>query len=237
MTQDEGRRSGHSGESGSGSLVTEQVKQGTQQAVQQTQHAAGKVTENAKEGAVSYADSQKQTAAQTLRSVAEALHETGGTLDSKNQAPLGKYASTAGDKVEGFAGYLEHTTVQDLIRDAEDFARQHSTAFLGGAAALGIAAARFIKASSPSTGGSSSHRARNYSSDGHQGSDYGYNQNRLAPESSFASGAPYGDAEMTGTPSSVSRTPTSGLADEVELPDATVFNADLATETTDGTTR
>ena len=57
------------------------------------------------------------------------------------------------------------------------------------------------------------------------------------PTTSFASGAPYGDAEMTGTPSSLNSVSTTATVDEVELPDATVFNADLATETTDGTTR
>ena len=236
MTQDQGRTSGYSGDGGSGNIVTEQVKQGTQQAVQQTQEVAGQVTESAKQGAVSYADSQKQTATQGLHSVAEALHETGSTLQSKNQAPLGKYANTAGDKVEGFAGYLEQTTVQDLIRDAEDFARQHSTIFLGGAVALGVAAARFIKASSPSNSGSS-YGSGTYASGGYRGNNYGYGQSQLGADTSFASGTPYGDAEMTATPSSLNSVSTTAVVDEVELPDATVFNADLATETTDGTIR
>lgn len=233
MTQDQGRTSG---DTGSGNLVTEQVKQGTQQAVQQTQQAAGQVTESAKQGAVSYADSQKQTATQGLHSVADALRDTGSNLQSKNQAPLGKYANTAADKVEGFAGYLEQTPVQNLIRDAEEFARQHSTLFLGGAMALGVAAARFIKASSSSQGGSSGSGSGTYSSSSYGGNSYGYSQSQLGANSPYASGTPYIDMEMSGTPSTFSRTPTTGLADEVELPDATVFNADLATETTDGTT-
>jgi len=237
MTKEEDRTSGYSGDAGSGNLVTEQVKQGTQQAVQQTQQAAGQMTESAKQGAVSYADSQKQSATQGLHSVADALRETGSTLHDKNQAPLGNYANTAADKVEGFAGYLEQTPIQDLIRDAEDFARQHSTAFLGGAVALGFAAARFIKASTPSRGGSASYDSGTYSSGSYGGNGSGYGQGQLGDQSSYASGAPYSDTEITGTPSSFGRTSTSGLADEVELPDATVFNADLATETTDGTTR
>lgn len=234
MTQEEDRTSSYSGDAGTGSLVTEQVKQGTQQAVQQTQQAAGQMTESAKQGAVSYADSQKQSATQGLHSVADALRETGSALHDKNQAPLGNYANTAADKVEGFAGYLEQTPIQALIRDAEDFARQHSTVFLGGAVALGIAAARFIKASSPSRGGSS---YGNYYSGSYGGNGYGRGQSQLGAQSAYASGAPYSDTEITGTPSSFGRTSTTGLADEVELPDATVFNADLATETTDGTTR
>jgi hypothetical protein len=229
---DQHSMSGYSGESGKGSLMTEQVKQGTQQAVQQTQHAAGQVTETAKEGAFSYADSQKNTAMQSLRSVADALHETGRSLQDKNQAPIAGYANKAADQVQGFAEYLEQSTVQDLIRDTEDFARQHSALFLGGALAIGFAAARFIKASSPRSGTSSENRSGTFGD-----SSYGDSQSGLGAGSSYASSAPYGDAGVTVTPSTLNRASTTGLADEVELPDATVFNADLETETTDGTSR
>lgn len=237
MDQNQGKRSEYSGESGTGSLVTEQVKQGTQQAVQQTQQAAGQVTDSAKKGAVSYADSQKQTATHGLHSVADALHETGKTLQSKDQGPMAKYANKAADQVEGFAGYLEQTPVQELIRDAEDYARRHSTLFLGGAVAIGLAAARFIKASSPGAGGSSTYGSGSYGSGNRGNSSYGSGQSQLGSGSSYASSAPYSDAGVSGTPSTVNHASSTGLTDEVELPDATVFNAELGTERTDGTAR
>lgn len=239
MTQDQSKTSGYSADSGTGSLVTEQVKQTGQQAVQQTQQVAGQVTESAKKNAVSYADSQKQTAKQYLQSVADALHETGQSLQSKNQTPIANYANKAADQVEGFAGYLERTPVQDMVRDAEDFARQHSTLFLGGALALGLAAARFIKASAPSSryAGSGTYEMGKYAPSNDANGSYGYRQNQLGSGTSYSSGAPYGDSGPAGTPSPIQPTSTSGLADEVELPDATVFNADLGTETTDGTAR
>src|SRR5437660_12926184 len=54
-----------------------------------------------------------------------------------------------GDQIDGFAQYLEQTSVQNLLGDAENFARQHSSWFLGGALALWFAASRFIKGSTP----------------------------------------------------------------------------------------
>lgn len=241
MNQGQGATSDYSGDGGAGSIVTEQVKQGTQAALQQTQQAAGQVTESAKQGAVSYADSQKSTATKTIRSMADALHETGTSLQHKDQAPFARYANSAGDQIEGFAEYLERTPVQDLVKDAEDFARQHTTLFLGGAVALGLAAARFIKASSPG-GGASSHSGSSYLASnryGTRGYESGNQQGQglVGAGTSYASGAPYGDGGALATPSTVGTASTSGIADEVEMPDATVFNADLETESGDGTAR
>jgi hypothetical protein len=221
-------QSGSSGQSGTGSLVTEQVKQGTQQAAQQTQQAAGQVAESAKSTAVSYADSQKQTATQGLHSVADALHGTGKTLESSGPAPVANYANQAGDKVDEFAQYLEQTSVQSLIGDAEKFARQHSSLFLGGALAIGFAASRFIKASTPSSGGSGNYGSGNYG-------NRGYGQSQMDYGNSYASSAPYSDVGYSGTPSNLGGTSGAFVASEVEMPDATVFNADLETETSDGT--
>lgn len=220
-------QSSSSGQSGTGGLVTEQVKQGTQQAAQQTQQAVGQVADSAKSTAVSYADSQKQTATQGLHSVADALHGTGKTLESSGPAPIANYANQAGDKVDEFATYLEQSSVQNLISDAENFARQHSSLFLGGALALGFAASRFIKASTPSSGQSGNN--------GYGTGSYGRGQSRLGSGNSYASSAPYSDVGTTGTPSNLGTSSSSFVASEVEMPDATVFNADLGTETTDGT--
>lgn len=236
MTQERDRVSGHSNELGSGSLVTEQVKQGTQQAVQHTQEAAGQVTESAKQHAVSYAASQKQTASENLRSVSEALREAGQSLENKDQAPIGGYARRAADGVEGLAGYLERTPVQELIRDVEDFARRHSTMFLGGAFALGMAGARFIKASSPSSTRSSGGVSEAFSSSGYR--DRGsYRAKTLSAGSDSSSAARLDDTGITAAQSQPGSPSTSGVEGAVELSDATVFNADLVTETSDGTTR
>jgi hypothetical protein len=58
-------------------------------------------------------------------------------------------AERASRGVEGVAQYVSSTSAQSLIRDTEQLARRQPALFFGGAFLLGLAAGRFIKASSP----------------------------------------------------------------------------------------
>ncbi|MCC1493884.1 hypothetical protein [Cognatishimia sp. F0-27] len=54
--------------------------------------------------------------------------------------------------VDGLSGVAEHLSQQDiegLLSEAGDFARRHPALSLGGAALVGFAAARFLKAGTP----------------------------------------------------------------------------------------
>ncbi len=220
------------GDGGTGSVITEQVKQGTQQALQQTQQTAGEVADNAKQSATSYAESQKQTASQGLRLVASALHQTSENLGKSTQGPIVDFPSNAGTKVDEFASYLESTPVRELVRDVEDYARRNSTLFLGGAFALGLAAARFLKASTP----------RPDTSQSDYGSSYGYGSSytpALPAGGSYAGGSEYASSSNTYAGNSFesvspayNATSEVVVVDEIEYPDATVFDAEG--DTTDG---
>jgi hypothetical protein len=50
--------------------------------------------------------------------------------------------------VSEISSYLRDRNVDDMLADAEDFARRQPELFLGGAFALGMLAARFFKSSS-----------------------------------------------------------------------------------------
>jgi hypothetical protein len=123
--------------------MTEQVKQGTQQVAQQAQVAAGQAT--------SLAQSQKDRAGESLSMVAQALRQTGQNLDQQGQGTVGQLAGKAADQVERVSGYLRERDVNQLIFEVEDYARRNTALFLGGAFALGMLAARFLKSSSPSS--------------------------------------------------------------------------------------
>jgi hypothetical protein len=222
--------SGYSGESDTGGVVTEQVKQTTQQALQQTQQAAGQVAESAKSNATSYAETQKQTATQNLHTVASALHQTGQNVATDGSGPIANYTNMAGDKVEAFAQYLESTPVTELLNDVEDFARRNSTLFLGGAFALGLAAARFLKASAPRRNPPYSSQSYGYGS----GTNYGGSLSSgsgYGTDSGYASSTGYGDSGYGSSSPAVGVSETV-VVDEVEYPDATVFDAEG--ETTNG---
>ena len=54
--------------------------------------------------------------------------------------------------MEDFSSYLRDHDMNDVVRDAESYARREPLVFLGAAFAAGFIAARFLKASSPNRG-------------------------------------------------------------------------------------
>ena len=54
----------------------------------------------------------------------------------------------AADRIERFGGYLEQTSGDELLRDVEDFARRRPWMVAGIGLVVGLAASRFLKASS-----------------------------------------------------------------------------------------
>jgi hypothetical protein len=53
-------------------------------------------------------------------------------------------------KQGGVTAYLEEHDLEDLVYEAEDFARRKPELFVGGAFTLGLLAARFMKSTAPS---------------------------------------------------------------------------------------
>ena len=136
-----------------GAIVTEQVRQGAPSAAHQAQETAGGLAVQAQQQTSSMLQTQKSNATETLGAVSQALRQTAQSLEQQNQAPIGQYANTAADQIDRVSGYLESKSIEDLVGEAEMFARRSPAVFLGGAFALGLFAARFLKRSSP--GGSS----------------------------------------------------------------------------------
>jgi hypothetical protein len=117
--------------------------------VQQAQEKAGQLVDQAKGQVKTQLSEQKERAAGTLGSVAEALRQTGQTLEQQNQAPVGQMASSAADWIEQFSGSLRERDIEQMLGDMEGFARRNPTIFIGSAFAIGFLAARFLKSSSP----------------------------------------------------------------------------------------
>ena len=126
----------------------DQLEQNAGQVTHQVEQKAGQLTEQAKQQATSQLESQKQRATGNLSSVAHALHQTGDQLHQQDQGRIGDYAHQAADHVERFSGYLRNRDVNQMIGEAEGLARREPALFLGGAFALGLLAARFLKSSS-----------------------------------------------------------------------------------------
>jgi ElaB/YqjD/DUF883 family membrane-anchored ribosome-binding protein len=93
------------------------------------------------------AESSRERAADTLDSVAHALTQSGKQLRTENQTVPSDYVERFGGQLRRASDYLRSTSSDDLVRNAEDFARRQPALFLGGAFALGFLAARLIRAS------------------------------------------------------------------------------------------
>jgi len=86
---------------------------------------------------------QAREAAQTLRDSGTQMSQEG----SGNQQVV-HLTQMAADQVERLGGYLERVSGDELLRDAEQFARRRPWMVAGIGLIVGLAASRFLKASS-----------------------------------------------------------------------------------------
>ena len=110
---------------------------------------AKSVMEQAGHQAKSTVAVQKEQAASQLHGVAQALRQTSDRLRDQDQRAFASYSNQAADQIDRMSSYLQERDVNELMRDAKDFARRQPELFLGGAFTLGLLAARFLKSSAP----------------------------------------------------------------------------------------
>ncbi|MBW3630959.1 MAG: hypothetical protein KY464_16925 [Gemmatimonadetes bacterium] len=128
------------------------------QAREKAQRLVSTAQERAAEQVQVRFDAQKQRAADSLSSVAETLRNTTQNFQT-GQDGIGRYINEAADRVDNLAHYLHDRELNEIVDQVEEFARRQPVAFLGGAFALGVLGARFLKSSQGSM--------RGYGSAGH----------------------------------------------------------------------
>lgn len=82
-----------------------------------------------------------------VHSVAQAFRKTGEQLRHEDQGDLAGYTDKIADSVEQVSSYLDEKGLRGTMSDLEGFARQRPGLFVGGALAVGIVAARFLRSS------------------------------------------------------------------------------------------
>jgi hypothetical protein len=121
------------------------------EAAETAKSAAGEVAGAAKDVAVTRAqglfESNKEAAVSKIGAVAHALRNASSELEGQ-QEPLARVARRAAERIESFSNSLEGRDLTDALESAQDYARRQPALFYGGAFLLGLAAARFLKASS-----------------------------------------------------------------------------------------
>lgn len=94
------------------------------------------------------AEQGKRMVAGTASSAASALGDAAAGLREDSDAPdwLASGFSKAAKQIEDFAGRLENKSLRELAQETRRFARDNPTSFLAASAAVGFAAARFLRA-------------------------------------------------------------------------------------------
>jgi hypothetical protein len=102
----------------------------------------------AKEQASSMFDQRKSTAVSEIDGLVSALRQAGGQLEGSQVA--GRLITTAAERLESVSRAIDGRSLDDLKDDVERLARRNPAIFLGGAMAIGLIAARFLKSSGSS---------------------------------------------------------------------------------------
>lgn len=216
-----GSSSGSEGAGGgsSDSLIgaVNQAQQKAGDAVEQVRDQAGQMTDQIREQAKTRLTTQKDTLADSLKSVALSIRQTGQHLREDDQATIAQYADQAAERIEQFQRYIGNTDLAEITADVERLARRQPVLFIGGSLALGILAARFLKSS-----------GRQATSGSYSGGQYAYGGERakvygLLPGEVGATGGSYDTASVGSydatLPTDYTSTGAASYAD-VDAPDA-----------------
>lgn len=128
-------------EKGTMEKVTGKAKQAGSELAEQ----ASEAIRNTKDEAVHLLEEKKDTAVAQVRDLDQVLRQTAEKVDNPG---LSKQITRLADSVQRVASSLETTDYEDVIHSLERFARSSPTVFLAGSFAVGLAASRFLRASS-----------------------------------------------------------------------------------------
>lgn len=120
---------------------------GDQQA--STSESARGITERLRSDSRQQIDSRKRVAADRVEEFAHALSRASEHLE--HQPTLANYANQIANSVGNLATRLREGSVEDLLEDTRQLARRNPGMFILGGFAVGVALARFLKASGQST--------------------------------------------------------------------------------------
>lgn len=127
-------------------MATTQTRDQLQGAAQATKEQARAVVNDASESVKSSLTQQKDSAASSLGSFANALRKAARESDGGAEAPAARMAEWAADGLERVSSTLRSKDLNGMVREVESFARSQPVAFFFAAAAAGFLATRFLKA-------------------------------------------------------------------------------------------
>ena len=121
-----------------------EAKQAVEQGQEKAQEAVGKASGTLRE----QLDQRSSQAGERVGATAEDLRSVGEELRKQGKETPARYADKAAERTERVGSYLRESSGDRMLEDIEDFGRRQPLAVLAGGLVVGLAAARFLKASS-----------------------------------------------------------------------------------------
>jgi hypothetical protein len=128
--------------------VVDQVSAQAKDAASAAQEKAAELREAGTVRLRDQLDRRSTDAGVQARSVAEALRRSGNDLRTEGKSSVAGFTDQAAQRIEQVASYLESKRGDEMLRDVESFARRRPWMLAGLGVLAGIAASRFVKASS-----------------------------------------------------------------------------------------
>jgi hypothetical protein len=115
--------------------------------VEEIKTVAQSAAREAQEAGRDFVHQQKENLAQRVHKYAEAVRAASERLRSEEGNVLADPAQKAAEHLEGMSSYLREKEPGDVLNDLESFTRRRPEVVFGGLFVVGLAAARFFKAS------------------------------------------------------------------------------------------
>lgn len=135
------------GETGQQGLV-DQASSKAEQIASTAQEKASELKEQGKSQVAGRLDERTTNVGSQARSFAGAIRRTSDDLRREGNGGAASAAEQVAERIERLGSYLEQKNGDQLLRDVEEFARKRPWLVAGAAAIVGVAASRFLKASS-----------------------------------------------------------------------------------------
>jgi uncharacterized protein YjbJ (UPF0337 family) len=119
-----------------------------QEVAGQAQEKAGEATERAQSMVREQVDQRSAQAGERVAATADDLRSVGEELRKQGKEGPAKFADKAAERSEQLGSYLRESDSDRLLSDVEELGRRQPLAVLAGGLVVGMAAARFLKASS-----------------------------------------------------------------------------------------
>jgi ElaB/YqjD/DUF883 family membrane-anchored ribosome-binding protein len=128
--------------------LKDQAAEKVQDATSAAQEKASELREQGSARLRDQFDQRSNQAGSQARSLAEALRRSGNDLNGEGNGNVSQLTGQAADRIDRVGSYLEQKSGDELMRDIETFARRRPWMLAGLGMLAGVAAARFMKASS-----------------------------------------------------------------------------------------